>query len=85
VYVPESGVWQITWIDPAAESVSSMVGRRDGDDIVQEYRDDSDSVWQWRFTDITEDSFRWIALESTDDGQSWDLRNEFLLARRFQE
>jgi hypothetical protein len=81
VYVPGDDVWEITWIDPGTGSYNRMVGRQVEDDMVQEYQDEEGSLWQWRFTDITSDSFRWIAQESVDDGKAWRLANEFLLRR----
>ncbi len=85
VYDAERDVWQITWIEPGSQTCSRMTGRRQGEDIVQEYRDDDGTRWQWRFTDITSDSFRWIAQESADEGATWQIRNEFLLKRRTGE
>ena len=82
VYDPEHDNWQIVWIDPNTQSYGRMTGTLQGDDIVQEYRDDDGTLWQWRFTEITSDSFRWIARESPDDGASWQVRNEFFLRRR---
>jgi hypothetical protein len=82
VYDPEEDVWHITWIEPNTNSYDQMTGRQVGDDIVQEYRDDEGTRWQWCFTEITDDSFRWLARESRDGGESWQLRNEFSLRRR---
>ncbi len=82
VYEPESDIWQITWIDPNMQAYGRMTGGRRGEDIVQEYREDDGTLWQWRFTEITRESFHWIARESQDDGASWQLRNEFFLTRR---
>ena len=85
VYDPEHDVWQITWIEPAGQAYGRMTGRRQEDDIVQEYRDDDGTLWQWCFTEITSDSFHWIARESQDDGTSWQVRNEFFMKRRAGE
>jgi hypothetical protein len=52
-----------------------------GDEIVQQYRDAQDARCQWLFTEITADSFHWIARESTDDGKSWKRTGEFFLRR----
>jgi hypothetical protein len=81
-YDPEQDVWYVTWIEPNTGAFSRMTGRQDGNDIVQEYRDDSGSRWQWCFTEITDDSIHWLARESRDDGGTWDVRNEFFLRRR---
>jgi len=82
VYDPANEVWHISWIEPNTGSFSHMTGRQMGDDIVQEYQDAEGACWQWCFTEITTDSFRWLARESLDDGRSWTVRNEFLLRRR---
>jgi hypothetical protein len=58
-----------------------MDGRKSGDEIVQQYRDAQDARCQWLFTEITADSFHWIARESTDDGKSWKRTGEFFLRR----
>ncbi len=85
VYDPEHDTWQITWIEPGSRTIGRMTGGRRGDDVVQEYRDDDGTLWQWCFTEITHDSFHWIARESQDDGASWQVRNEFFLRRRSGE
>jgi GNAT superfamily N-acetyltransferase len=82
VYDPENDNWQITWIDPNTQGYGRMTGRQLGDDIVQEYVDEDGVRWEWRFTDMTDESFRWLARESSDDGKSWQLRNEFDMRRR---
>ena len=81
VYDPERDIWDSTWIAPGTQSYGRMTGRRDGDDILQEYRDEDGALWQWCFTEITDDSFHWIARSSEDDGATWRLRNEFFLSR----
>lgn len=82
VYDPREDAWHITWIDPNTGAYARMRGNSEGEDIVQEYRDDDGVLWQWCFTEITENSFLWIARESKDERASWQVRNEFLLRRR---
>ena len=81
VYDPASDSWDVTWIEPHTVSYGRMVGRQVGAEIVQEYRDEEGVLWQWRFTEVTDDAFLWLALESGDDGATWQLRNEFRLGR----
>ena len=82
VYDPQSDVWHITWIDPVKQAFNRMTGRKIGDEIVQEYRNEQGVRTQWLFTQITGASFHWIARDSNDDGESWTTRAEFFLRRQ---
>jgi hypothetical protein len=82
VYDPQSDVWHITWIDPVRQVYDRMIGRKVGEDIVQEYRNDRGSRCQWLFTEITAESFHWISRDSADEGKTWNVRAEFFLRRR---
>jgi hypothetical protein len=82
VYDPKNDQWYITFIDPfTTQSYHRMIGRKIGNDIVQEYRREG-VLTHWIFTDITDDSFHWMWKESTDDGKSWKVQAEFFLHRR---
>jgi len=81
VYDSENDVWHITWIDPVKRAFNRMTGRKVGENIVQEYRSEQGIRHQWLFTEITADSFHWIARDSADEGQSWVVRGEFFLRR----
>jgi hypothetical protein len=82
VYDPQSDAWHITWIDPVRQAYDRMIGRKVGEDIVQEYRNQQGARCQWLFTEITAASFHWISRDSQDAGESWNLRAEFFLRRR---
>jgi len=82
VYDPRSDVWQITWIDPVRQVYDRMIGRKVGDDIVQEYRNEQGTRCQWLFTEITAQSFHWISRDCADEREAWNLRAEFFLRRR---
>jgi hypothetical protein len=83
VYDPKNDVWYITFIDPVTtQSYHRMIGRKVGNDIVQEYRT-NEKLCQWNFTEITADSFHWMWRESTDNGKTWKVPAEFFLKRRF--
>jgi hypothetical protein len=85
VYDPQNDVWHITWIDPVKQAFNRMTGRKVGENIVQEYRSDQGVRCQWLFTEITTDSFHWVARDSTDEGMTWSVRTEFFLRRRASE
>ena len=72
VYDPRRKLWHIQWTDPATHFIARMEGRSEGDEIVQEYSTSRGLLCQWRFTEITEDSFHWIRRESSDRGMTWE-------------
>ena len=81
IYDPRSDAWQIQWSDPVRSNFLTMIGRREGDDIVQHGRDDQGRPVRWRFTNITPDSFLWRGETSPDDGQTWRIDVEFAATR----
>ncbi len=81
IYDPDEDLWNITWINPATQTTERMIGRKVGDEIIQEYKSGKDIISQWIYTEITETSFHWIARESNDDGKTWKIEQEFFLKR----
>jgi hypothetical protein len=81
VYDPANDCWHITWINPGAQSYQTMIGRKAGEDIVQEYREEDGTLCQWCFVEIADSSFHWIGRTSKDNGQSWKVEDEFFLRR----
>jgi hypothetical protein len=81
-YDPACKAWRITWINPVTGAHNVLVGKRQGDEIVQEGIDDRDgSLMRWRFTEIRPDAFHWIGESSIDDGKTWNLGAEFFAHR----
>jgi hypothetical protein len=81
VYDPKLEAWHVLWSDPATQVYTRQLGRRVGDEIVQEGKLPSGAVLRWRFTEIKSDSFHWLGEVSADDGASWRLQVE-VFARR---
>jgi hypothetical protein len=81
VYDPQSDLWTITWCNPVSQTFSKMTGQQIGDDIVQEYTAEDGTRVEWRFTEITENSFHWIRRESKD-GASWEMKIEYFVQRK---
>jgi hypothetical protein len=81
VYDPALDAWRITWIDPATNACYQQIGRRRGEDVVQEGTTEKGALSRWRFTGITPDSFHWKGEASFDGGASWRLLVE-VFARR---
>jgi len=81
VYDPGIDAWHIFWIDPATQFYSRQLGRPRGLDIVQEGTLESGAKTRWSFTEIKENSFRWLGEVSTDSGATW-RRQVDIRARR---
>ncbi len=81
VYDPRFDVWHVTWINPVTGAHDTMIGRKDGDAIVQHGHSAEGRPIRWSFVDISPDSFRWTGETSQDGGASWQLVVEFLARR----
>jgi len=82
VYDPALGAWRIFWIDPATNAYYQQIGRKLGDDIVQEGTTESGALSRWSFTEIKADSFHWKGEASFDKGASWKLIVDVFARRR---
>ena len=81
IYDLRIDAWQIQWTDPVTQSYLSMVGRKEGSDIVQLGKSPDGNLMRWSFSDITAESFRWRGEVSADRGTTWRLDLEFVARR----
>jgi hypothetical protein len=81
---PATGHWRVTWHGALGSPPFSMVGRKEGEEIVQEGRDPAGLLSRWIFSEIGPDAFHWRALGSADDGRTWRLEQE-MSARRVRD
>ena len=81
VYDPGIDAWHIVWTDPVKQAYRRMIGRARGADIVQDGVDETGAPVRWSFTEITPNSFRWLAERSPDNGATWALVVEFRARR----
>lgn len=79
-YDPTIDAWHIHWFAPNRPVALYQIGRAQGPDIVQ-IGDSNGLMRRWRYTEITERSFRWIGDASWDKGTTWTLELE-MRARR---
>jgi len=77
VYDGTTGAWKVIWVNPVTGAENHLVGRRVGNEVVQEGRCADGSLIRWSFIDIAPDSFTWRGERSTDDGATWILEREF--------
>jgi len=84
-YDETADLWHVTWMQPAEGEFVHLVGRAEGERIVQVEKGGGQGgrIARWSFADITSSSFLWIGEASTDGGASWSLEQE-LKARRMK-
>jgi hypothetical protein len=59
----------------------SMIGRAEGENIVQLGTGPDGRMARWSFSDITANSFLWRGELSDDEGKTWRLHVEFTARR----
>jgi hypothetical protein len=82
IYDPALNAWRIQWSDPVTQSFFSMIGRRDGSDIVQTGEGPGGTLLRWSFRKTTPSSFLWQGEISKDQGAAWLKQVEFTARRR---
>ena len=81
-YDPKIDAWRSTWLSPTQGAVKAFIARKVGDSIVLERKDEEQGLLvKWIFSEITPNSFRWHAEESSDKGKSWILKEEMRIQR----
>ena len=80
-YDPRIDAWHIQWTDPVSQTYLTMIGRKQGDDIVQLGKGAADTLVRWSFSEITPNAFRWRGEVSADAGATWRRNVEFLARR----
>ncbi len=80
VFDPEAQDWKVTWFNPLGGTRCDLVGRRQGDDIVQMGL--WKGVWiRWTFSEIRPASFLWRGHMLQPDGVTWRLDSEYRVKR----
>lgn len=82
-YNPAIDSWHIQWTEPVTQTYLNMIGRREGNDIVQLGTGLDGSRIRWSFSQIQDDSFLWRDEASADDGKTWQPVVEFTARRSF--
>jgi hypothetical protein len=81
VYDPSIDAWHIQWTDPVTQTYFTMIGRKQGSDIVQLGKGTGDNLIRWSFSEIGPESFLWTGEVSADNGQTWRRNVEFRARR----
>jgi hypothetical protein len=80
-YDPSIDAWRSTWHGPVNGVVLPFIARQIGEDLVLE-RSENGEMARWMFTEIAADSFHWLNKVSTDEGQTWTLKQDMRAVRR---
>jgi hypothetical protein len=78
------GAWRVVFMSPGDREFVTLVGRPEGDRIVQDVTDRSPDapVERWTFSEITDAEFLWQAETSSDGGRTWAVTHEIRASRR---
>jgi len=82
VYDPDIDAWRIQWTDPVTLNFLAMIGRAQGENIVQLGTRPDGALLRWSFSEIAPDSFLWHGEVSADQGANWRLNVEFTAKRK---
>ena len=80
IYDPEIDAWHILWNEPVRQYYTHLIGRVCGEEIVQTGKNKEGRDIRWRFTEMTDNTFRWFGEVMNPDG-SW-FRQSDIRARR---
>jgi hypothetical protein len=78
---PTIRAWRVFWLNPDDGVRAELIGRRRGNDILQEGHFPDGTPIRWTFSEITTNSCRWRGERLEPDGKSWRLQVEFLARR----
>jgi hypothetical protein len=85
IYDPSIQAWRVNWFNPHDGVRAELIGRRRGNEIVQEGKYPNGTPIRWTFSEIADDSFRWRGERLESDGKTWRLQVEFRAKRTEQE
>lgn len=76
MYDPTIRAWRVWWFNPYDGVRAELLGRREGNQIVQEGAFPDGTPIRWIFSDIKSNSFTWRA-ERLNPDKTWKLQVEF--------
>jgi hypothetical protein len=80
IYDPSLRAWRVNWFNPHDGFRAELIGRRRGNEIVQEGTFPDGTKIRWTFSEITDDSCLWRGERLEPDG-TWRLQVEFRARR----
>jgi len=82
IYDRKTDAWRVIWNNPVTGVENRLIGKKVGNEIIQEGVEKDGSLIRWSFRDIHADSFHWTGEESHDQGKTWTLSVEFFCVRK---
>jgi hypothetical protein len=82
---PTIHAWRVLWFNPDDGVRAELIGRRLGNEVVQEGQFPDGTSIRWTFSEITADSCRWRGERLEADGKTWRLQVEFRARRSVAE
>jgi hypothetical protein len=77
------GAWRAVFMSPGDGQFVTLVGRAEGDRIVQELVGrPPEAAERWTFSEISDAGFLWRAEMSSDGGRTWAVTHEMRASRR---
>ncbi len=80
-YDSKIDAWHSVWISPIQGVVMTFTGRKVGDEIVLEGKDE-DKILKWIFSEIKPNSFLWRSERSKDGGKTWMIEEKMGIRRQ---
>lgn len=80
-YDPSIDAWRATYMGPVRSIDVHLIGRKIGDEIVNEFTSPDGAHYRWIFSQITPTSFHWRSIWSKDNWKSSRLDQEFSASR----
>ena len=78
---PAICAWRVLWFNPDDGVRAELIGRRRGNEIVQQGQFPDGTPIRWTFSEITADSCHWRGERLEPDGKTWRLQVEFQARR----
>jgi len=78
---PTIHAWRVFWFNPDDGVRAELIGRRRGNEIVQEGHFPDGTPIRWTFSEIMADSCHWRGERLDADGKTWRLQVEFRARR----
>ena len=85
IYDPTIQAWRVNWFNPHDGIRAELIGRRLGEEIVQEGKFPDGTPIRWTFSEIAADSYHWRGERLEADGKTWRLQVEFRARRLTNE